>query len=154
MGSHGQKWSLSFRSWDSKMCCISRMNWWNELFFACWYKLRRPKSYLNNYLVGMISNGQDLIYHGTFKSVVSFKWFDEFSRSIEWILHPNSNGMIFGLKNSLLCIFDINTEGPLQLFLATFFSLNCSGIFFVLEMFLKKATLWGFFWNCSWIYNK
>ena len=31
--------------------------------------------------------------------------------------------------------------------------LNCSGFFLVLEMYLKKPTFSGLFWNCSWIQN-
>ena len=45
--------------------------------------------------------------HGTLKSGVSYKWFNEFSRLTEWILHADSDGIIFGLMANLLCIFDI-----------------------------------------------
>ena len=45
--------------------------------------------------------------HGTLKSGVSHKWFDELSRLIEWLLCTDSNGMVFGLTSSLLCIFYI-----------------------------------------------
>ena len=45
----GRKWAWPFRSWDyAEICCISRMNWWNELIFSCWYKFRKPKSFGKN----------------------------------------------------------------------------------------------------------
>ena len=53
----------------------------------------------------MVKNGQCLIVHGT--PDVSHKWFDKFSRLIEWFLHADSDGAIFCLAASLLCIFDI-----------------------------------------------
>ena len=30
---HGQIWLWPFRSWDSKICYVSRINWWIELIF-------------------------------------------------------------------------------------------------------------------------
>ena len=53
----------------------------------------------------MVKNGQCLIVHGT--PGVSHKWFDKFSRLIERFLHADSDGAIFCLAASLLCIFDI-----------------------------------------------
>ena len=41
---------------------IDDLSW----FFACSYKLRKTKSYFNNYLVDMIKNG--FLGHGTLKS--------------------------------------------------------------------------------------
>ena len=55
----------------------------------------------------MVKDGQDLLDQGTIKSCVSHKWFDEMSRLIEWYLHGDSDGLIFGLTANLLCIFDI-----------------------------------------------
>ena len=55
----------------------------------------------------MVKNGQGLIHHGTPKSGVSHKPFAELSRLVEWFLHADSDGIIFGLTASLLCIFDI-----------------------------------------------
>ena len=43
----------------------------------------------------------------TLKSGTSHKWFDESSRLTEWFLHGESDGIVFGLTSSLLCIFDI-----------------------------------------------
>ena len=44
-----RKWAWPFRSWDyAEICCISRMNWWNELIFSCWYKFRKAKSFGKN----------------------------------------------------------------------------------------------------------
>ena len=54
LGGCGQNWVWPFRSWNSKICCISRLNWWNELiFFAFWYEFR----------VGMVKNGWELLDH-------------------------------------------------------------------------------------------
>ena len=41
---HSQKWMWPFWSQDSKIDCISKMNRWNELHFACWWKFRKAKS--------------------------------------------------------------------------------------------------------------
>ena len=43
----------------------------------------------------------------TLKSGASHKWFDESSGLIKWFLHGYSHWIIFGLTNSLLCIFEI-----------------------------------------------
>ena len=87
-----QKWIWLFRCWDSKICCISRILSW---CFACWYTFRKVKSYFNNCWVGMVKNGQGLIYHGILKLSLSHKWFEELSRLIEWFLDADSDGMIF-----------------------------------------------------------
>ena len=50
----------------------------------------------------MAKNGQGLIDSGTLKSGVSHKSFNELSRLIEWFLHADSDGIIFGLTVSLL----------------------------------------------------
>ena len=55
----------------------------------------------------MFKNRWDLIDHGTLKSGVSHKWFDELSRLIKWFLHANSDGISFSLMASLLCVYDI-----------------------------------------------
>ena len=34
-------------------------------------------------------------------------WFDELSWLIEWFLHANGDGIIFGLMANIFCIFDI-----------------------------------------------
>ena len=34
LGGHGQTWVWFFRSWDSKTCCISRINEWTELILC------------------------------------------------------------------------------------------------------------------------
>ena len=38
--------------------------------------------------MGIVKNGQD---HGTLKSGVSHKWFDELSKLVEWFLHVDSD---------------------------------------------------------------
>ena len=69
----------------------------------------------------MFKNGRGFIDNGTLKSGVSCKWFDELSR---FILHADSDGIIFGLTANLLCIFDSDfTAGPLQ-YLARVFREN------------------------------
>ena len=73
--------------------------WISELvwFFACWYKFMKAKSYINNYWVGVVKNGWGPKDHGTVKPGLSYKWFDEFRRLIEWFLHADSDGIIFCL---------------------------------------------------------
>ena len=101
-------------------------------FFTCWYKFRKPKSYFNNHWVGMVKNGQGLIDHGTLKSGVSHKWFDELSRSIEWFLpgiFPSTFPQpVNGSKNSIL-------NWVMKLNLYMFFS----------SLFLKHP--WKNFWS-------
>ena len=55
----------------------------------------------------MVKNDEDLIHHGTLKLGVYHKWFDELSIFFEWLLHADSDGIIFALMTNLLCIFDI-----------------------------------------------
>ena len=59
---------------------------------------------------GYAQNGQDFLDHGILKSSVSQKRFDELSRLIAWFLHPESDWIVFGLTNNLLCIFEISWE--------------------------------------------
>ena len=82
---------------------IGEMSW----IYACWHKFMKAKSYFNNYWVGMVINGWGLSDHGTLKSFVSYKWFNELSRLIEWFLHADSDRTMFGLAANLLYIFDI-----------------------------------------------
>ena len=55
----------------------------------------------------MVKNGQGFEDHGTLKSDASHKWFDKLRRLVEWFFCTDSDGMVFGLTSSLLCIFDI-----------------------------------------------
>ena len=50
---------------------------------------------------------EGLIDHGTLKSGVCHKWFDELSRLIQWVVLADSDGIVFDLTASLLFIFDI-----------------------------------------------
>ena len=52
--------------------------------------------------MGIVKNEWVLIDHGSLKSGVSHKWLDELSISIEWFLHADSDGIIFGLMASLV----------------------------------------------------
>ena len=64
---HGTLKSAASQEW------IDLKSW----FFACWYNLGRGVK--------------------TLISGVLHKWFDELSRLIEWYLHADSDGIIFGL---------------------------------------------------------
>ena len=79
VGEHGQKWAWPVWLWDSEIDCISRMNRWNELIFACWSKFRKSKSYFNDFWLSMVRIGHSHVVHETLKSAVSKKWVDEFS---------------------------------------------------------------------------
>ena len=61
---------------------IDEMSW----LFACWYKFRKAKCHFNNYWVGMLKNGWNLLDHKTQKSGVSHKWFDESSGLINFCM--------------------------------------------------------------------
>ena len=67
----------------------------------------------------MFNNGWCLIDHGTLKSSISHKWFDESSRLIEWFLHADSDGKNnFGFDGQYtLNLRHLNAGGPLQLYL-------------------------------------
>ena len=64
-------WSL-----DSKIDCISRMNRWNNWYFACWYRFTKTKSWSKNFWVGMVKNGCEQSGHRILKLNVSQKWTD------------------------------------------------------------------------------
>ena len=71
-------WAVSKMVWpvclqDSKIDCISKMNRWNELFFACWWKSRKTKSQFNDFWVGVVKNRCTHVVHETLKSTVSYK---------------------------------------------------------------------------------
>ena len=64
-----------------------------SLFFWCWYKFGKLSS------AAMVKNGRGLIDHGfTLKLGVSHKWFDKLSKLIEWFLHADSDGIMFGWR--------------------------------------------------------
>ena len=82
---------------------IDEMSW----HFVHWYKFTKVKSYCDNYKVGIVKNAWGHIDHGTLKSGVSHKLFDELRRLIERFFHVDSDGIIFGFTTNLLCVFDI-----------------------------------------------
>ena len=43
----------------------------------------------------VVKNEQGLKDRGTLKPAISYKWFDELSRLIEWFLHADSDGILF-----------------------------------------------------------
>ena len=55
----------------------------------------------------MVKNDWGCRDHRTLKSSVPHKWFDKLSRLIAQFLCTDSDGTVFGLTSSLLCIFDI-----------------------------------------------
>ena len=75
---HDQKWVWSVWSWDSKIVCISRMNWWNELIFSWWCKFGKGKSYFNDFWVGLVKNGRGHLVHETLKSTQWVYWLSWF----------------------------------------------------------------------------
>ena len=48
-------------------------------FLVCWYKLRKTKSYFNNFWGDTAKNGRNLLGHGTLKSAISQECIDEMS---------------------------------------------------------------------------
>ena len=50
----------------------------------CWYKLRKAKSYFNNFWVVVVKNGPGFLGLGTLKSTVSQEWIDEISCFFAW----------------------------------------------------------------------
>ena len=110
-----------FRSWDTKICFILRMVWWNELVFACWCKYRKAKSYLG----GHGQNGGGFIDHGTLKSGVYHKWFDELSWLIECFCMLIVMEFCFWFDGqSTPYLWHLNPGGPLQVHLAKVFRKN------------------------------
>ena len=81
---------------------INGINW----LLVRWYKFRKARSYFNNVW-------RVLIDHGTLKSGVSDKWFDELSRLVKLFSYVDIDGII---------------GGPVQLYLAGFF---------------RKSSLWA-----------
>ena len=81
---------------------IDEMSW----FFACWYRLREARIYFNNYWMDISKMGEAL-YHGTLKSGVSPNRFDKLRILIEWFLHADRDGIIFGLTASPFYFFGI-----------------------------------------------
>ena len=79
-----------------------------------------------------------LIDHGTLKSGVSHKWFDELSRFFERFLHVDSGGIIFGFTTNLHIW---NPGRPLQLYIA--------GVFRKKSLWAKMTPKWVFslFWK-------
>ena len=69
-------WRWAWYQWcqDSRIFCISRMNAWNKAIFSCWYKFEEAKSYVNNFLVGVVKNGHSQSGHGILKLAVSQEW--------------------------------------------------------------------------------
>ena len=52
---------------------INGINW----FLVCWYKIRKAKSFFNNFWVVMVKNGRSILGLWTLKSAVFQEWVDE-----------------------------------------------------------------------------
>ena len=46
------------------------------MIFACCFKVKKSKSYFNNFKVEVNKNERGHLYHGTLKSAVSQEWSD------------------------------------------------------------------------------
>ena len=68
-GDTNSGWVWPFLSWDSKICCIARMNGWIELIF-CWCKFRKVKNYFNNFWVIIVVKKR--------YGILISEWMDEF----------------------------------------------------------------------------
>ena len=63
LGGHGQKWVWPIWSQDSKIGCISRMNWWHELIFCMMAQIQKAKSYFNGFWIGQVKSGHGHLVH-------------------------------------------------------------------------------------------
>ena len=88
-------WVWPIYSWESKIDCTWRINVWNKLIFTCQWKLRKVKSYFNDFWVGLAENRHDQLLHETLKSA---QWVYKFSL----YLHADSNAITFGYTNIIL----------------------------------------------------
>ena len=92
----GQKGAWSFRSWNCRICCNSRMNWWAELFLCMvmqfrkvtliilgWFWTKMGIAFFKScdeklkiififFCVGMVKNGDDLLTCWTLKSATMY----------------------------------------------------------------------------------
>ena len=87
-------------------------------YFACWYKLRKVKSWFNDFWVGLFKDGRGLLVHE--KCAVSYKWIYELSQLFECWWWCNSFWLGW---YSTHCLW--NAGGPLQFY---FLSTNKSDL--------------------------
>ena len=65
LGGHGLKWVSPVWSRDSKIDCISRMSWWNELIFCMLMQIQKSEKLFKRFLVGVVKNGHGHLVHET-----------------------------------------------------------------------------------------
>ena len=72
-----------FRSWEFKICYISRINWWTELIFLPADTNSGKQSYFNNFWLVAFKTGRGLLDNGTLR----MKWLIEliFDTLIKWV---------------------------------------------------------------------
>ena len=90
--------------------------------------------------------------HGTLKSGVSHKWFDELSKLIEWFLCTDNDGMVFSLTSNLLYIFDIYFVLVLSIWLSIKPNNLRNFIIKFLKNMIKPTSLWKGFYKISSVY--
>ena len=81
---HGQKWVWPVWSPDSTLTVYQKLTDGINWFFACWYKSRKAKIWFNDFWMGMVKNGHDLLVQETLKSAVSWEWIYKLSWLFEW----------------------------------------------------------------------
>ena len=72
----GQKWVWSLWSQDTNITASQEESGINK-FFACCYKFKKAKSYLNNFWVGLVKNSCGYFGHGTLQLTVCQEGIDE-----------------------------------------------------------------------------
>ena len=65
LGGHGQKWLWLVWSRDSKINCVTKLNWWNKLIFCMLIKSQRAKSWFNDFWVGVFKNDLGFLVYET-----------------------------------------------------------------------------------------
>ena len=67
-GGCGQRWVWPVWSQDSKIDCISRMSWWNELIFCLLVQIQERESDFNEFWVNVVEIGCGHLVNETLKS--------------------------------------------------------------------------------------
>ena len=68
LGDHGQKWVWLVWSRDSKINCITKLDWWSKLIFCMLIKSQNAKSWFNDFWVGVFKNDLGLLVYETKKT--------------------------------------------------------------------------------------
>ena len=70
-----RKWVWPIWSQDSKIGCISRMNWWHELIFCMMVQIQKAKSYFNGFWIGLVKSGHGHLVHPSSPSFLASECF-------------------------------------------------------------------------------